>query len=372
MSEQTDQSTIVFVLGTRPEIIKLAPIIRECERREIAYSVIHTGQHYSDELDSIFFDQLELPEPDYNLEVGSKSHGKQTGEMLIGIEEILLNEKPETVLVQGDTNSVLAGGLATSKLDMTLGHVEAGLRSFDRGMPEETNRVAVDHIGDLLFAPTEQSKVYLRKEGIPADRIFVTGNTVVDAVQENATIARNKSTVLRDLGLGSDSFALMTAHRAENVDDRDRFANILRGAGLVSDELGIPIVYPIHPRASVKLTEFNLVVPGDIRLVDSQAYLDFLHLQAEATVILTDSGGVQEEACVLGTPCVTLRDNTERPETVDVGANTLAGTYPETILEQTKTMYTKPTDWENPLGDGTAADQILNNLGQTIQQEVSL
>jgi len=155
MSEQTDQSTIVFVLGTRPEIIKLAPIIRECERREIAYSVIHTGQHYSDELDSIFFDQLELPEPDYNLEVGSKSHGKQTGEMLIGIEEILLNEKPETVLVQGDTNSVLAGGLATSKLDMTLGHVEAGLRSFDRGMPEETNRVAVDHIGDLLFAPTE-------------------------------------------------------------------------------------------------------------------------------------------------------------------------------------------------------------------------
>jgi UDP-N-acetylglucosamine 2-epimerase (non-hydrolysing) len=372
MNEQTNQSTIVFVLGTRPEIIKLAPVIRECERRDIAFSVIHTGQHYSDELDSVFFDQLELPVPDYNLHVGSKSHGQQTGEMLIGIEEILLDEQPETVLVQGDTNSVLAGGLATSKLDVSLGHIEAGLRSFDREMPEETNRVAVDHLGDLLFAPTEQSQTYLREEGIPEDRIFVTGNTVVDAVQENATIAREKSTVLRDLGVSSDSFALMTAHRAENVDDRDRFANILRGAGLVSDELEMPVIYPIHPRASAKLNEFNLVLPADVRVVDSQRYLDFLRLQSEASVILTDSGGVQEEACVLGTPCVTLRDNTERPETLDVGANTLAGTDPETILEETKTMIDKPTDWQNPLGNGTAAEQILDCLGQTIEQEVSL
>lgn len=372
MSKNTNQSTIAFVLGTRPEIIKLAPVIRECDRRNIEYTIIHTGQHYSDTLDSVFFDQLELPTPDYNLQVGSKSHGQQTGEMLIGIEEILLDEQPETVLVQGDTNSVLAGGIATSKLDMSLGHVEAGLRSFDREMPEETNRVAVDHLGDVLFAPTEQSKTYLLEEGLPEERIVVTGNTVVDAVQENATIARTKSTALRDLGLDAGDYALMTAHRAENVDDRDRFANILRGAGLVSDELGMPVVYPIHPRASAKLEEFDLVVPGDVRLVDSQAYLDFLHLQAEATVILTDSGGVQEEACVLGTPCVTLRDNTERPETVDVGANTLAGTDPETILERTKSMYTKPTDWENPLGDGTAADQILDCLRQPSQQEVSL
>lgn len=372
MSENTGQSTVAFVLGTRPEIIKLAPVIRECERHAIEYTIIHTGQHYSDELDSVFFEQLELPTPDYNLQVGSQSHGRQTGEMLIGIEEVLLDEQPETVLVQGDTNSVLAGGLATSKLEMTLGHVEAGLRSFDREMPEETNRVAVDHIGDLLFAPTEQSQTYLREEGIPDDRIFVTGNTVVDAVQENASIAQTKSTVLRDLGLGSDSFALMTAHRAENVDDRDRFANILRGAGLVSDELGMPVVYPIHPRASAKLAEFDLVIPSDVRIVDSQAYLDFLHLQSEASVILTDSGGVQEEACVLGTPCVTLRDNTERPETIAVGANALAGTDPETILEETTNMYTTATNWENPLGDGTAAEQILDCLGQTIAQEVSL
>lgn len=372
MSENTNQSTLIFVLGTRPEIIKLAPVIRECERRDVVYSVIHTGQHYSDELDSVFFDQLELPTPDYNLRVGSKSHGKQTGEMLIGIEEILFDEQPESVLVQGDTNSVLAGGLATSKLDMTLGHVEAGLRSFDREMPEETNRVIIDHIGDILFAPTEQSKTCLCEEGIPEDRIFVTGNTVVDAVKENATIARKKSTVLHDLGLGSDSFGLMTAHRAENVDNQGRFASILQGAGLVSDDLGIPIVYPIHPRAREKLTEFDLVIPRDVRLVDSQSYLDFLHLQSEASVILTDSGGVQEEACVLGTPCVTLRDNTERPETVDVGANKLAGTNPETILDRTKSMYTKPVDWENPLGDGTAADQILDCLGQAHTQEVSL
>lgn len=372
MSKNTRQSAIVFVLGTRPEIIKLAPVIRECDRRNIEYTILHTGQHYSDELDSVFFEQLELPTPDYNLQVGSKSHGQQTGEMLIGIEEILLDEQPETVLVQGDTNSVLAGGVATSKLDISLGHVEAGLRSFDREMPEETNRVAVDHLGDILFAPTEQSKAYLLEEGIPEERIVVTGNTVVDAVQENATIAETKSTVLRDLDLTAGEFALMTAHRAENVDDRDRFANILRGAGLVADELAMPVVYPIHPRASAKLEEFDLVVPDDVRLVDSQAYLDFLQLQAAAAVILTDSGGVQEEACVLETPCVTLRDNTERPETVDVGANTLAGTDPETILAETKTMYTNSTDWENPLGDGTAADQILDHLGQTVQQEVPL
>jgi len=372
MSNNAEQSTIIFVLGTRPEIIKLAPVIRECDRRKIEYSIIHTGQHYSDELDSVFFDQLELPTPEYNLAVGSKSHGEQTGEMLIGIEEILLEEQPETVLVQGDTNSVLAGGLATSKLDISLGHVEAGLRSFDREMPEETNRVAVDHIGDLLFAPTEQSKEYLLEEGIPSERIFVTGNTVVDAVEENAAIATQKSTVLRDLGLSAESFVLMTAHRAENVDDRDRFANILRGAGLVSTELDMPVVYPIHPRANAKLTEFDLVIPGDVRLVESQAYLDFLQLQSEAAVILTDSGGVQEEACVLGTPCVTLRDNTERPETVEVGANTLAGTEPETILAETKTMNRKPTDWRSPLGNGTAAAQILASLGYTVEQEVSL
>jgi UDP-N-acetylglucosamine 2-epimerase (non-hydrolysing) len=338
MSEISPQSAITFVLGTRPEIIKLAPIIRKCDPRGITYSIVHTGQHYSDELDSVFFDQLELPTPDYNLQVGSDSHGAQTGEMLIGIEEILLEEQPETVLVQGDTNSVLAGGIATSKLDITLGHVEAGLRSFDREMPEETNRVVVDHVGDLLFAPTEQSRTYLLEEGIPDDRIVVTGNTVVDAVQENATIARKKSTALDDLGLNTGEFVLMTAHRAENVDDRDRFANILRGADLVSEELDMPVIYPIHPRASATLNEFELAVPETVRLVESQAYLDFLHLQAEAAMILTDSGGIQEEACVLGTPCVTLRDNTERPETVDIGSNTLAGTDSETILDKSKIM----------------------------------
>jgi UDP-N-acetylglucosamine 2-epimerase (non-hydrolysing) len=368
MSNNSD-STVVFVLGTRPEIIKLAPVIRECDRRELPYSVIHTGQHYSESLDTVFFEQLELPTPEYNLAVGSSSHGKQTGEMLIGIEEILLDEQPETVLVQGDTNSVLAGGLATSKLDITLGHVEAGLRSFDRTMPEETNRVAVDHVGDLLFAPTEQSKAHLLEEGIPPERVCVTGNTVVDAVEENASLAADKSTVLRELGLSPDGFVLMTAHRAENVDDRERFENLLCGAGSVSESLDMPVVYPVHPRAREMLDTFELTVPSGVRLVDSQAYLDFLRLQSAAALILTDSGGVQEEACVLGTPCVTLRESTERPETVDVGANTLAGTTPETILEAAHTMVDKSTNWHNPLGDGTASNRIVEH---TIRNQTSV
>ncbi|XVH32232.1 non-hydrolyzing UDP-N-acetylglucosamine 2-epimerase [Haloferacaceae archaeon DSL9] len=353
---------IVLVLGTRPEIIKLAPVIRHCERQSLDYSVIHTGQHYSENLDTVFFEQLDLPEPEYNLRVGSKSHGKQTGEMIIGIEEILLEEEPEVVLVQGDTNSVLAGAIATSKLNIELGHVEAGLRSFDDSMPEETNRILTDHTSDYLFAPTEQSREYLLDEGIDESKVFVTGNTVVDAVQENAAIATDKTTILADYGLEVDEFVLMTAHRAENVDDRDRFANILRGAGQVATELGLSVIYPIHPRARQKLEEFDLVVPASVTLIEPQAYLDFLTLQSEAALILTDSGGVQEEACVLGTPCVTFRDNTERPETVDVGANRLVSADADSIVSSAVAAVDESGTWENPFGDGTAAEQILQAI----------
>lgn len=362
MSENTEQSTVAFVLGTRPEIIKLAPVIRECGRRNIDYTIIHTGQHYSDELDSVFFEQLELPTPDYNLQVGSKSHGKQTGEMMIGIEEILLDEQPETVLVQGDTNSVLAGGLATSKLDMILGHVEAGLRSFDREMPEETNRIVIDHVGDYLFAPTEQSRQYLLDEGVADERIYVTGNTVVDAVQQNQQLAQQKSNILNELELKFDKFVLLTAHRAENVDNKERFLNLLSGVEQAAVELGLEVIYPIHPRARNKLEEFDIVVPNQVRLIEPQDYLDFLTLESAAHVILTDSGGVQEEACILKVPCVTLRENTERPETIDVGANRLVGTNPKSILQGTKEAVDSVTHWENPFGDGSTADQIVTTI----------
>lgn len=350
---------IAFVLGTRPEIIKLSPVIRACQDAGVEFDIIHTGQHYSDSLDSVFFDQLELPEPDYNLEVGSGSHGKQTGAMIAGIEEILLKREPSVVLVQGDTNSVLAGAIATSKLDIELGHVEAGLRSFDREMPEETNRVLTDHAADYLFAPTEQSAAHLRKEGLPEERISVTGNTVVGAVQQNRKLAREKSSILSGLDLTAGEFALITAHRAENVDDKERFAGIMDGARQVAEQFNLDVVYPIHPRARQSLEAFELDVPEQVRIIDPADYLDFLTLEAAAEVIITDSGGVQEEACILGIPCVTVRDNTERPETVDVGANLIVGTDPDDILEGVSKMRSRSTDWDNPFGDGTAGEQIV-------------
>ncbi|WP_459191534.1 non-hydrolyzing UDP-N-acetylglucosamine 2-epimerase [Halosimplex sp. J119] len=357
-----DECSVTIVLGTRPEIIKLSPVIRACENRGLPFTIVHTGQHYSDSLDTVFFDQLELPRPDHHLGVGSNTHGKQTGEMIEKIEAILLEESPDVVLVQGDTNSVLAGAVATSKLDIELGHVEAGLRSFDDGMPEETNRVLTDHAADYLFSPTATSTELLRDEGIPDEKIFETGNTVVDAVDQNKKLAESKSRILSELAVSGEPFGLVTAHRAENVDHRDEFRGILRGVERVAAELGLQMIYPIHPRARERLNEFELTVSDAVELVDPQDYLDFLRLQQEATIILTDSGGVQEEACILGTPCVTLRENTERPETLEVGANRLAGTDPERILENTRDMLSTNQSWRNPFGEGDAAEQIVETV----------
>lgn len=351
---------LAIVLGTRPEIIKLAPVLRTCEDRSIDYTLIHTGQHYSDKLDSVFFERLELPAPDYQLGVGSGSQGEQTGAMLSAIEEVLLTETPDVVLVQGDTNSVLAGAIATSKLDAELAHIEAGLRSFDRDMPEEINRVVTDHVGDYLFAPTDESADLLRQEGVDEERIHVTGNTIVDAVMANRELAADKSTALADHGLTGGEFVLMTAHRAVNVDDPDRLAAILDGVDRVGAHLDCPVLYPIHPRTRERLDEFDIAVPARITLVEPVDFLDFVRLEDEAALVITDSGGVQEETCILGTPCVTVRDSTERPETVAVGANVVVGTNPAAILEGSKAQLERPTDWEAPFGDGTAAEQILD------------
>lgn len=354
---------IAVVLGTRPEIIKMSPIIRACAQDGRDFFLIHTGQHYSREMDRVFFEDLALPAPAHNLDVGSGRHGEQTAKMLAGIEAILLADRADVVLVQGDTNSVVAGALAASKLQIAIGHVEAGLRSWDRTMPEEINRVIADHISDFLFAPTEQSRALLLAEGIPTEKIFVTGNTVADAVLENRALAAERSDVLQRLGLAPGGFVLMTAHRQENVDDAARFRGILEGAARVGAELGRPVVYPIHPRAKKMAKELHLEdALAPIRVIDPVNFLDFLRLEASAHLILSDSGGVQEEACILEVPCVTLRDNTERPETVEVGANRLAGASADRIVQESRAQLAAPRTWAQPFGDGRAGRRMLDIL----------
>jgi len=349
---------LAIVLGTRPEIIKMSPVIRECETRGVDYFVLHTGQHYSHNLDSIFFEELELPAPRYNLHVGSGTHAQETARMLTGIEDVLLKEQPEVVLVEGDTNTVLAGALAAAKLHIKVAHVEAGLRSFDRRMPEEINRVLTDHISDFLFAPTKKAQEMLLAEGILQERIFITGNTIVDAVHQSLEISKRSSDVLERLSLDAGVYLLITAHREENVDVRERFRGILEGLELVYRELDLPVVYPIHPRTAKRIKEFGLKVPEGVEVIEPLGFLDFLQLESSARLVLTDSGGVQEESCILGVPCITLRDNTERPETLEVGANVLAGTQPESIMKAAKEMLNRK-GWSNPFGDGRAGERIV-------------
>jgi UDP-N-acetylglucosamine 2-epimerase (non-hydrolysing) len=349
---------ISVVLGTRPEIIKMSPIIRAFSDHGLDYTILHTGQHYSYAMDRIFFEQLNLPMPSHNLDAGSGTQGAQTATILTGIEKIFLRQPPGIVLVQGDTNTVLAGALAASKLHIPVGHVEAGLRSFDRTMPEEINRIIADHIADQLYAPTAISCQNLLNEGIAREKITVTGNTVVDAVLQNIKIAQAKVSPLQNLSLEPFGYFLVTAHRAENVDDPVRLADILTGLRKVSARFGLPVIFPMHPRTHKMVREFSLSTEG-IRVMDPVGYLEFLVLESKAALLLTDSGGIQEEACILNVPCVTLRDNTERPETVDAGANMLAGTQPEKILAAAERMMERNRTWTNPFGKGDAARRIL-------------
>jgi UDP-N-acetylglucosamine 2-epimerase (non-hydrolysing) len=356
---------ISIILGTRPEIIKMSPIIRECEKSHLEYFILHTGQHYTFEMNRVFFKQLELPLPKYNLTVGSCSHAEQTGKILIGTEKILQKEKPDIVLVEGDTNTVLAGALAAVKLQMKIGHVEAGLRSYDRTMPEEINRILTDHCSDILFAPTKNSKQNLLKENIRNNNIFITGNTIVDAVLKYKKIAAKKSNILKDLGLHHKEYFLVTVHRQENTDDINRLKRILKGLSQLHKKYNIPIVYPVHPRTQRKMKEFKLT-SDDIKLIQPADFFSFLQLEEHARIVLTDSGGVQEETCILETPCVTLRDNTERPETLESGSNILAGTNPEKIVECVSIMYEKNKKWTNPYGPGDAGKKIVTIIKKVI------
>ncbi len=349
---------ISVVLGTRPEIIKMSPIIRECERRHADFSVVHTGQHYSYEMDKLFFEELELPLPDHKLDVGSGTHAEQTARVMTGMEKVILEEKPGVVLVQGDTNTVLGAALAASKLKVKVGHIEAGLRSFDRWMPEEINRVLADHSSDYLFAPTEIARDNLLNEGIPSSKIMVTGNTIVDAVQQNMKVADRKAEALSDLHLSPMEYILATLHRQENVDCVEKLKEIISGLKKVGERTGLPVIFPIHPRTRHRVEEHGLDC-GKVRLTKPLGFLEFLQLENKARLVLTDSGGVQEETCILKVPCVTIRDSTERPETLHVGSNILVDSDPKCIVRGSLLMMNSSRKWKNPFGDGRAGERIV-------------
>lgn len=357
--------SVALVVGTRPGIIMFSPIIRACVRRKVDFFIIHTGQHYSPNMDGMIFDGLNMPRPRHQIKgiAEKKMHGAQTAAMLEGVEKVLIQERPSVVLVGGDANTNLAGALAARKLHITLGHVEAGERSYDWRMPEEHNRRIIDHISDLLFTTNEKGARHLEEEKVMG-KIFTTGNTIVDAAYQNYEIANKKSDFLAKNGLKPGEYAVLTSHREENVDDPEKLAGILQGMEYVARELGLFIFFAAHPRTLVRLKEFHLdqrarSIKG-LLVSDAPAYLDFLSLLGGASLILTDSGGVQQEACILKKPCVTLRENSEWTETVDIGANMLAGTDPGKIQRAAVIMIQKKGDWTVPFGDGKASERIVD------------
>jgi UDP-N-acetylglucosamine 2-epimerase len=338
---------VMTVVGARPQFIKAAPVSRVLRRQHEEF-LLHTGQHYDDEMSDLFFRQLQIPAPDQNLEVGSGRHGAQTGAMLAGIESVAIDQRPDWMIVYGDTNSTLAAALVGAKLHIPVAHVEAGLRSFDRRMPEEVNRVLADHVSDLLLCPTEEAVQNLAHEGIKRG-VYLVGDVMYDAFLFNVETSRKRDT-LKKLGLSHGQFALATLHRAENTDNADRLRSVLDGI----DQSGLDVVLPLHPRTRARL---DGPLPARIRVIDPVGYLDMLALEEGAAVIVTDSGGVQKEAYFLAKPCVTLRDTTEWTETVEAGWNVLVGWDSDRIAEAMRTF--RPNSKRPDLfGNGHAAEQI--------------
>jgi UDP-GlcNAc3NAcA epimerase len=346
---------ILTVVGARPQFIKAAPVSRVLRAKHEEF-LLHTGQHYDDAMSDLFFRQLSIPAPDRNLDVGSGPHGAQTGSMLAGIEAVALELRPDWLLVYGDTNSTLAGALAAAKLHVPVAHVEAGLRSYDRRMPEEVNRVVADHLSALLLCPTEAAVTNLAREGI-TDGVQMVGDVMFDAFRQNLDHARREANVLGDLGLKPGEFQLLTMHRAENVDDREHLTAILSGVAAS----GRPTVFPAHPRTRAAMKAAGAKTGANVRVIDPVGYLEMLLLEDAAEAIVTDSGGVQKEAYFAGRPCITLRQRTEWTETVSAGWNVLVGTDAGAIAEAMRN-FRPEGDRPSLYGDGRAAERVVEAL----------
>lgn len=350
---------LVVVAGARPNFMKVAPLLAALSPdKDFSCVLVHTGQHYDYAMSGQFFQDLGLPSPDYHLEAGSGSHGQQTAEILKRIEPVLMSEMPAGMVVVGDVNSTIAGALAAKKLGIDVVHIEAGLRSFDRSMPEEINRLATDAISDLFLVTEESGRRNLLREGVPEKRVHMVGNLMIDSLRRHLTRAMESDA--RQRLIPEARYGLVTLHRPANVDEEGQLGEILGALNQIAREL--PLYWPVHPRTRTKLTSSGQL-SENIHVLDPQGYLDFLSLQAQSAVVLTDSGGIQEETTVLGVPCLTIRENTERPVTVECGTNRLAGTSQASILEAWRQMSNEPKKGGiPPLWDGNAGERCRTVL----------
>ncbi len=357
---------VLNVVGARPNLMKIAPLVEEIRRYpDIQQTLLHTGQHYDDKMSRIFFDELGIPTPDIYLGVGSGSHAEQTARVMVAFEEVLLEKRPDLVIVVGDVNSTLACAITAAKLWVPVAHVEAGLRSGDRRMPEEINRIVTDALSDFLFTTSRDADRNLLREGIAAEKIYFVGNVMIDTLLKHRERAESLGTPSR-FGLKPNEYVLLTLHRPSNVDIPETFSGILDALETIQHDL--PVLFPAHPRTVKRIAEFGFEnrlknAPG-LRIVDPLGYLEFLDLMIHARLVLTDSGGIQEETTILGVPCLTLRENTERPITITEGTNTLVGTDPARIVSETHRILAGegkagriPELW-----DGRAAERIVKAL----------
>jgi UDP-N-acetylglucosamine 2-epimerase (non-hydrolysing) len=358
---------VLNIVGARPNFMKVAPIIREMRRRggDFLPMIVHTGQHYDARMSDSFFADLGIPEPDFHLEVGSASHAVQTARIMMAFEPVVLREKPDWTVVVGDVNSTIACALVCAKLGVRIAHVEAGLRSRDRTMPEEINRLLTDAISDLLLTTSEDADANLLAEGIPAEKIKFVGNVMIDSVFYNLEKSKS-STIREELNLEEKSYAVTTLHRPSNVDEKEVLAGLLDALVAVGEKM--PVIFPVHPRTRRNIESFGLaerIENSGVRLIEPLGYLDFMRLYSGARLVLTDSGGLQEETTALGIPCLTLRENTERPITIQLGTNRLVGTNSENIKRAAFEILendSPPNAKIPPLWDGRAAERICDAL----------